>query len=215
MEKRMDRLVQRVLTGTEALQTKVLPDSTLWKRFEQRARFVKRNQSLTLALEATARFAVSLNYTKPYWLTLSGVSGTGKTHLAKAVRKQFLEWNRFEHKPDYGRNRIVGNTEWFCDWRQFADDIRGGGYDRLVQDACDEWLLIVDDFGAERDPSGFIAAAADRILNSRRAKWTLLTTNLGLDEIGRRMDVRIASRLVRDGNEFVTLEATDYALHNV
>lgn len=164
-------------------------------------------------LDATAKFAASLNYVNPpYWLTLSGTSGIGKTHLAKAVRKQFLEQNRFEHFPDYERNKIVGNTELYLDWRKFADDIRSGSYDRLVEDACEEWFVIIDDFGAERDPTGFVAAAADRILNGRRDKWTLITTNLGLEDVGKRMDVRIASRLVRDRNEFVQVTAPDYAL---
>lgn len=166
-------------------------------------------------LDATARFAASVNYTNAYWLTLSGQSGIGKTHLSKAVLQQFLDQNRFERFPDYEHNRIVGNTEWYCDWRKFADDIRSGSYERLVEDACDEWFVIIDDFGAERDPSGFVAAAADRILNGRRDKWTLITTNLSLKDIGERMDVRIASRLIRDRNEFVEVEAQDYALKEV
>lgn len=106
----------------------------------------------------------------------------------------------------------MGNTEWLCDWRKFADDIRSGGYERLVEDAIDEWFLIIDDFGAERDPSGFVASAADRILNGRRDKWTLITTNLSLQEIGERMDVRIASRMIRDSNQFVEADAEDYAI---
>lgn len=164
-------------------------------------------------LEAAAQFAASVNYVfPPYWLTISGESGIGKTHLAKAVRQQFLDQNRFERFPDYESNRVVGNTEWYCDWRKFADDIRSGSYERLVEDAIDEWFLIIDDFGAERDPSGFIAAASDRILNDRKNKWTLITTNLSLKNIGERMDVRIASRLMRDRNQVVEIEAEDYAL---
>lgn len=166
-------------------------------------------------LEATAQFAASVNYVSPpYWLTLSGDSGIGKTHLAKAVRQQFLDQNRFERFPDYENNRVVGNTEWYCDWRKFADDIRSGSYERLVEDAIDEWFVIIDDFGAERDPSGFIAAASDRILNDRKNKWTLITTNLSLKNIGERLDVRIASRLMRDRNQVVEVEAEDYALRH-
>jgi len=165
-------------------------------------------------LDAATRFAASVNYIHPpYWLTICGDSGIGKTHIARAVHRQFMNTNRFEPKcADHERNRVVGNTEWFCDWRKFADDIRSGGYERLVEDACDEWFVVVDDFGAERDPSGFIASAADRIMNARRDKWTLITTNLSLKNISERMDVRIASRLVRDRNEVVEVEAQDYAL---
>lgn len=175
-------------------------------------------------LDAASKFAASVNYVHPpYWLTISGKSGIGKTHIAKAIHRQFMEQNRFEPSraepirgaqwfSDRENNRILGNTDWFCDWRKFADDIRSGGYERLIEDACKEWFVIIDDFGAERDPSGFVASAADRILNGRRDKWTLITTNLSLKDIGERMDVRIASRLIRDRNEFVEVEATDYAL---
>ncbi len=167
--------------------------------------------------EAAASFAASVNYVTPFWLTICGQSGIGKTHLAKAVRQQFLDQNRFEKPTPYPTeaiecNQVVGNTEWFCDWRKFADDIRSGGYERLVEDAVDEWFVIIDDFGAERDPSGFVAAAADRILNGRRGKWTLITTNLSLNDIGERMDVRIMSRLIRGSNQVIEVEAQDYAL---
>ncbi len=168
-------------------------------------------------LEATACFAAGINYVAPYWLTICGHSGIGKTYLAEAVRQQFLDQNRFEKPTPYPmealeRNRIVGNTEWFCEWRKFSDNIRSGGYERLVEDAIDEWFLIIDDFGAERDPTGFVAAASDRILNGRRGKWTLITTNLSLKDIGERMDIRIASRLIRGANKVIEVEAQDYAL---
>jgi DNA replication protein DnaC len=122
-----------------------------------------------------------------------------------------MDQNRFELSFDRARNRIQGNTAMFVDWRKFCDQIRGGAYE-LIEDVCDEWLVVIDDLGAERDTTGFIAAATDRILNSRRGKWTLITTNLPLSEIGDRIDPRVASRMIRGSNQVVEIEAVDWNL---
>lgn len=205
--------VEGALTAIKAPTTKAEPDNTIYERFRRRAGYqTKGNPELERLLESVARFASCLNYTKPHWLTISGPSGIGKTHLAKALYKQFMEQNRFSHFPDYENMRIVGNSGWLCDWRKLCDDIRSGNYTRLVEDLCDEWFVVLDDFGTERDPTGFIASASDRILNSRMRKWTFITTNLTLAEIADRIDSRIASRMIRDGNMVVEVEAQDYAL---
>jgi hypothetical protein len=40
----------------------------------------------------------------------------------------------------------------------------------------------------------------------------LWTTNLTLAEVSQRLDSRISSRLIRDGNKVVTITAGDYAM---
>ena len=164
-------------------------------------------------LEAAASFIASVNFTRPYWLILSAKSGCGKTLLARAIYRQFMEQNRFELSYDRDRNRIQGNTAMFVDWRKFCDHVRGGAYE-LIEDLCDEWFVIIDDLGAERDTTGFIASATDRILNSRRDRWTLITTNLPLSEIGERIDPRVASRMIRGDNQFVEIETIDWNLRS-
>jgi len=161
-------------------------------------------------LDGAATFAASINYVSPpHWLTLSGESGTGKTTLARAIYRQFMDQNRFEIQFDKSRNRIVGNTAMFVDWRKLCDSLRGGAYE-LLEDICEEWFVILDDLGAERDTTGFIASATDRILNSRLGKWTLLTTNLPLSEIAERIDPRVASRMLRDNNVVIEIDAPDW-----
>jgi DNA replication protein DnaC len=205
-------IMPRVLTELKAPLTKAQPNPTILKRFKSRARFETLGEApLERALEGAAAFAASVNFTPPYWLSLCGKSGTGKTLLARAVYRQFMDQNRFELSFDRARNRIQGNTAMFVDWRKFCDQIRGGAYE-LIEDVCDEWLVVIDDLGAERDTTGFIAAATDRILNSRRGKWTLITTNLPLSEIGDRIDPRVASRMIRGSNQVVEIEAVDWNL---
>lgn len=162
-------------------------------------------------LEATARFAASINYVPPYWLTLAGTSGIGKTHLCKAVMRQFMEQNRFEVKLDRLEQRIYGNTGTFCDWRKFCADVRSGSFG-LMEDLISEWFVVLDDIGTEHDPNGFIASALERVIAGRKGKWTLITCNLSLQQIAERLDTRIASRMLRDNGEVLEINATDYNL---
>jgi DNA replication protein DnaC len=205
-------ILPRVLTELKEPTTKVQPNSTLLRRFKSSCKFEPSGDPrLAKFLEAAATFAASVNFTRPYWLTLSSQSGTGKTMLARAVYRQFMEQNRFELSYDRARNRIQGNTAMFVDWRKFCDNVRGGAYE-LVEDVCEEWFVVIDDLGSERDTTGFIAAATDRIFNSRRGKWTLITTNLSVSEIGDRVDPRVASRLLRDANQVVEIDVPDWNL---
>ena len=163
---------------------------------------------------AVALFAGSLNYiARPRWLTLSACSGAGKTMLARALWRQFMEQNRFELKFNRAEQRTYGNTGMFCDWRKFCDQIRSGAYE-LIEDLSDEWFVIIDDLGAERDTTGFIASATDRIFNSRRGKWTFITSNLTVHEIADRVDPRVASRMLRDGNQVIEVATMDFNLRD-
>lgn len=212
LPKPIAEILPRALTGLMEPVTKEQPSPTISKRFKRLAKYETLGEpALEEFLEAASAFIASVNFTRPYWLTLCSKSGTGKTLLARAAYRQFMEQNRFEFSYDRSRNRIQGNTSMFVDWRKFCDNLRGGAYE-LVDDLCEEWFVIIDDLGAERDTTGFIAAATDRILNSRRDKWTLITTNLPLSEIGNRIDPRVASRMIRDNNQVVEIEATDWNL---
>jgi DNA replication protein DnaC len=162
---------------------------------------------------AAQLFAASVNYTRPYWLTLSGRSGCGKTHLARAVWKQFMDQNRFDVSFDQGNQRVYGGSGMFVKWREFCAIIRAGGYG-LIDDVCQEWFVIIDDLGSERDNSGFIAEAIDRIFAARIGKWTMITTNLTLKDISEKIDVRVADRMLRDNGVIVETNCQSWALRN-
>ena len=73
---------------------------------------------------------------------------------------------------------------------------------------CD--VLILDDIGAENTTEA-VRSMLVRIADGRLGKWTLWTSNLLSDDIGKTIDVRIASRMYRGDNVVCEVEnAPDY-----
>ena len=163
-------------------------------------------------LNAAEKFAADVNNREPYWISFLSRSGSGKTHLAKMLYQHFLKCSRFNLGFDAQKNRIIGNTGQFCSWRRLVSDLRQGDYD-LIRDLVDDWFVVLDDIGSSYDPNGFVASALDQVLNGRLRKWTVITCNYGMQEIADRMDIRIASRMIRDGS--VVVDCKDVADFNL
>jgi DNA replication protein DnaC len=158
----------------------------------------------------------------PWWLTFSGVNGSGKTMLARQVFEQAKRINPGAHE-----NNPIWPPDWqtsgehtyrmrrpYCLWfdeRTFAGRLRGREYD-LADELRDDFFVVLDELGTVRDPTSFIADKLGELAERRLNRWTMWTTNLTLAEIAERLDARITSRLIRDGNRVVRIEASDYAL---
>jgi len=95
-------------------------------------------------------------------------------------------------------------------WPRLSPRLRNGDY-FLLDDIRDCHLLFLDDFGTER-PTEFALEKLYEIIESRNRKWTILTANLSVEQIGSRMDNRIASRLIRGGSVVVDVQAQDFNL---
>jgi DNA replication protein DnaC len=137
----------------------------------------------------TARFitAYKRGY-NPRWLSLLGTSGAGKTMLAKAIR------------------RICGGR--FVTWTRVANMLREGEY-RWFSDLMREPIVILDDLGSEY-ATPFIAAKLYEFLSERVGRWTIITCNLSLADIGNKIDVRIASRMLRNDSQVVDVDVPDF-----
>ena len=143
------------------------------------------------------------------WLTLLGGSGVGKTHLARAVFQRWMELPMW-YQPfgkDWGPKCVLDGR--FVDWRAQTESFQRGDY-TAVDDLCDFDFVVLDDIGAEHDPSGIGKSKLDRILNSRLLKNTVITSNLMLDQIRDRLDERIASRLIRNDSVIIELTVPDF-----
>lgn len=144
---------------------------------------------------------------------MTGKSGVGKTHLGKGCHRIFMETLRFYPDFDVKHQRLTGQRGQFVDWRELCATVRQGEWG-WVEDLCEDDFVVIDDIGVEYDKSGFITSVIDRLFNARLRKWTLVTCNLPLEQIAERLDTRIASRMLRDGNLVLDCDTMDFALRN-
>lgn len=154
------------------------------------------------AWEETTRFCREIVCRKRprRWLTLLGLSGVGKTMLAQGVRS-CIRANR--------PNLIVRLFRWSD---VVNDHLRKGDYDIIPYLIGEVDVLVLDDIGLESG-SAFSNAKLGEILDARLNKWTMMTSNFSLNQVGGCIDVRIASRMVRGDSMVVEmLNAPDWSL---
>lgn len=137
---------------------------------------------------------------RPHWLSLLGGCGVGKTHLLRLARAMLLDAG--EHVQLWG-------------WGDILDRLRSG-QDDLMRHLGEARVVLLDDVGAEFTATGkaleFSLATLYTLQNLREGKWTVMTSNLSARGLAD-ADERVASRLVRNGGEVVTLDqARDWAL---
>lgn len=144
----------------------------------------------------------------PRWLTLMGASDTGKTHCASRV---------FRHLNERSDNHRTKWTPRKVFWPEFVLRLRDpdGNARQQLFDLMTWPVLFLDDIGAERDTTGFATEQLNALLGVRVGRWTILTSNLSLQQIAK-VEPRISSRIVRErGNLFVVVTAKSYALRRL
>lgn len=130
---------------------------------------------------------------------IHGAVGTGKTHIAYALKQK---WDRPEQQLDDGRyvpgrySRFYNMTELLREIRlDFDRKVDKKEYDQdLLEDAK---LAILDDLGAEK-VTDWVAETLYLIVNKRYNDCipTIFTSNLPIAELGNRIGDRTASRIV-------------------
>ena len=147
----------------------------------------------------------------PRWVSFLGLSGTGKTHLARAISRFFKAEASTYVDPSTGAH--LGLRGGFIGWRNIIDRLRDGDYG-VVDAVCNDWFVALDDIGTEK-ASDFSLAKLDQIIDARLGKWTVITCNFTRAEIAEHIDVRIASRLGRGKNVIVDdINAPDYSVRS-
>lgn len=168
-------------------------------------------QPLEAMLTACQAFCAGMqcNVT-PYCLTLCGPSGVGKTLLARGVYRWFKQ-NLWQTQYVAWPNHLATRLSRFDEWPECVAKLQDGRFG-LIEQLVEDWFQVIDDVGAEHDPRKFGINGLLRVLNGRQArKWTILTSNLLLADLAK-LDTRIASRLLRDGNKVIECNAKDFNL---
>jgi hypothetical protein len=174
-------------------------------------------------------FASLLDGQPPRWLVCIGISGTGKTMLAKRICEYIDNWGRAVFTRTVGeqmRNddtrRIYSYAQQgpvFVPWRTVLKE--KGVTDRAAKD----WFCCIDEIKSETgrritigeqegvQPEPWEVRTLGNVFDDMLRKWRIVTMNLTRGQIATFWDVRIASRLMRDGNTIVDLsDVTDYGL---
>jgi len=133
------------------------------------------------------------------WLLLMGPYGTGKTHLAAAIANFALS---------YGVETIFLTVPDLLDWLRYSYQSSDLSFEDRFEELRNVHLLVLDDLGTQ-NATAWAEEKIFQIVNYRYLNRlpTVLTTNLGLDDL----DGRISSRLQdSDRVTLVRISAPDY-----
>lgn len=169
---------------------------------------------------------------EPYCLTLCGVSGVGKSHLAQAAKRWLAkeaEWiYRDKVRPRLdptGENYTTSYSyaqqgAFFRRWDQdLINPAKDGNFNPLKL-AGSDWIKIVDDLGSEQKdgksgdlkPTAFALGSMTSLIEARVRKWSLYTANYTERGFAETYDVRVADRLIRWPNRIVEIKVRSFAL---
>jgi len=139
------------------------------------------------------------------FLTMCGGTGIGKTHLA-------FSCGIYAIYDDFPKSVIYYQCEDLLDTLRKSYDRNSDddSYDEIMQKLQDVDILIIDDFGTQKN-TDWVLSKLDMIIDYRyvNEKNTIITTNLSMKSI-KDISERIASRL--SSGVVVTLVGQDYRL---
>jgi len=122
---------------------------------------------------------------------IHGSVGTGKTHIAYALKKQWDEENPY-------RTAILYNTPDLLHSEKLDFDRDSYSKKRSLEKLKEsKQLLILDDVGSE-NATGWVLDQLYMLINKRynEMKPIIFTSNLSIEEVGKVLGDRIASRIV-------------------
>ncbi len=197
-----EELLKSTLTAVSARQTKASPINTkVWAEWLKLQ--TKGNSELEAMVNACAEFGLAFKEgSQPRWLSILGVTGTGKTHCAKRL------FNHMAAASDWRKAEFLHGAVY---WPGFVSELKAGDAYEKLRDMIRWPVLFLDDIVAERDTTGFSTEQLNMLLGSRSGKWTILTSNLMLDQIGA-IEPRIADRIIREPNIFVEVNTVSHAI---
>lgn len=126
-----------------------------------------------------------------------GGSGNGKTKAAKKIHAWASRIAITLPVVDAGRGTQMKTPDsFFCHWPTVVDGFKQGDWD--LEDCYSNCLVVIDDIGAEHDPSEVGRQKLYSILERRARMWTIVTTNFSPELWKEKFENRIADRLFRN-----------------
>jgi DNA replication protein DnaC len=193
----------------QARINRIFADSCMGDRFKQRTfeNFKLSSEERQKGYYAAMRFTESFrenNHTRG--LFLYGSVGTGKTHLAAAVANSLMA----DAIPVLFGTAVSLLTRIKAGWQDDSDS-------KVVDALCRVPLLIIDDLGKEfvkrSDGWSWAQEQIYQVINRRYEDYlpVVITTNLDLTELSRRLDASIVSRIV-EMCQGVQFDGDDYRM---
>jgi DNA replication protein DnaC len=147
-------------------------------------------------------------------VVIYGENGCGKSHMARCI----AYWARSikTHIPGVMSRIGPGNLStaecMLVNWAEVVDGFKppASNYE-IVEDLQDCALLIVDDIGAEHDPSKLGVEKLYVMLNRREFRWNIFTTNIPPAGWAEKFERRISSRLFRNAQHIDLTGVPDYS----
>jgi len=150
-------------------------------------------------------------------LFLTGITGSGKTHLAIALMNAWLAENMVASEAGAfcpkGYPVFLPAVELLLEikasWRE-EENARAESEHKIMDKYSCKPLLLIDDLGAEKISEWsrvVVYLLIDR--RYRECRQTIVTSNLSIEGIADKLDARIASRLSEMGS-IIEMENKDY-----
>lgn len=146
-------------------------------------------------------------------LIFYGPNGVGKSHILKRVHRWAVANSKqmpLVHDELSEQRNVSLPT---CEYRLWADllALLKKGEWQIVEDLIATTLLILDDIGAEHDPSGVGLEKLYTVLSHREFKWTMISTNITPAHWSDKFEKRIASRLFRNAVHVDMSQVPDFS----
>lgn len=141
-------------------------------------------------------------------LVLYGNNGCGKSRCARRV-KRWVDTRAIDMPLTLHDDNACLCRAMLINWAERVDELKAG--DWSIEPLLDADLLIVDDIGAEHDPSKVGLEKLYLILERREFQWTLITTNKSPSAWEKAFERRVADRLFRNAEHVDLSEMPSYA----
>ena len=145
-------------------------------------------------------------------VVIFGENGCGKTSIAKAIYRwaRAIKFKLPAVKSPI-RDEFGPASAEFTNWAEIVDGFKppANNYE-ILDDLSDSSLLVIDDIGAEHDPSSIGVEKLYVMLNRREHRWNIFTTNLPPNQWAAKWERRVSSRLYRNAQHIDLSQVPDY-----